>query len=276
MNELLRALWRDPDAWEGWLVLADWLDEREDARGELIRLIHEHQRLAPPGRRRAIDALIIRNRARWEAGLDLPDTLQLRWHRGFVVGVWVRALGAANVAGLARLLAHPSGLLLRMLDFENAPGMMRHLHALAALPGLDRIRELNLGHTRPSLPQVRELLDTWPLTQLTHLVLRSSELGDEAVAVLAGARWPELVHLDLAYNAITDEGAACLASSTTMPRLTHLSLPRNRLTALGARLLVETASMPLELLELEGQMARPAELLEAVAGARSGLDVVVD
>lgn len=37
---LLAAIAADPANADGWLVLADWLDERDDPRGELVRLCH--------------------------------------------------------------------------------------------------------------------------------------------------------------------------------------------------------------------------------------------
>ena len=72
---LLAAVRRSPDDWDSWRVLADWLAERGDVRGELIGL--EHRLVTAPGlvnaelRQRA-DLLAQAHQAEWLAGWVPP------------------------------------------------------------------------------------------------------------------------------------------------------------------------------------------------------------
>src|SRR5687768_17601528 len=57
----LQALLADPAGAETWLVLADWLEERDDPRFELVRLQHDrHYRpdLSPAGRDARVGELL--------------------------------------------------------------------------------------------------------------------------------------------------------------------------------------------------------------------------
>ncbi|MEZ4238504.1 MAG: TIGR02996 domain-containing protein [Myxococcota bacterium] len=93
LDTLQAALRDDPDDWGAWLVLSDWLLEREDPRGEIIAL--EHQLDTRTLRTRERHALWARlqplyaHQDAWLAGLDLPPGATPKWRHGFLVGLWV-------------------------------------------------------------------------------------------------------------------------------------------------------------------------------------------
>ena len=66
----------DPDNTSRWRVLADWLDEVGDVRGELIRLCLKRSAL-PFGARgpvqRRIGAILATHLGRWLEGLEVPS-----------------------------------------------------------------------------------------------------------------------------------------------------------------------------------------------------------
>ncbi len=124
------------------------------------------------------------------------------------------------------------------------------LDALAANPALGNLTHLMFhphyieGRGDASylpLDQVRAVLRSPHLPNLTHLQLRLSNMGDDGCRELveSGAlrrlRW-----LDVRHGRVTDAGARVLAACPDLRHLEHLDLSRNGLTAAGVAALRAT------------------------------------
>lgn len=263
----------DPADPGGWLVYADWLTERGDARGELIRLEHrlERQPMPTQERRRVLQRareLRQAHEQRWLDAHPTPSGVQLQWHSGFIVGMtWTTWWGSRpELELLEAIVTDPIGRLFARLCVRSHLGA-RGVEALAASPGLARVRELVLADvgldTRyridgqlapgslgvllasPHLTDLRalDLSDNALAEQaqalaglpvLEALRLRGCRLGDEGVAVIARAQpLAGLTTLELGSNALGPDGAATLAASPTLRALRSLSLRDNPIGAQG-------------------------------------------
>ncbi len=145
---LLDALRVDPEDEASWQVLADWLTQRGDARGQLIRI---EQRLRSKPGESALEALASQaerlrseHESSWLAGLIVPPEVALTWQNGFVVGgklAWNprRGWDADLLSFFEALGAHPTAALLHTLDLTTALGPQSAcgLAMLARLPALD-------------------------------------------------------------------------------------------------------------------------------------------
>jgi uncharacterized protein (TIGR02996 family) len=187
-----------------------------------------------------------------------------------------------------RLFALPNLTRLRVLrvyhlGVSSSQGERRRyeypLDALAANPALSNLTHLLFHPHRPEyhhdayderertgrqlsflpLSQVRALVRSPHLRNLTHLQLRLSDMGDAGArelidsGALSRLRW-----LDLRHGCVTDEGARLLAACPDARRLAHLDLSRNAVTAQGLTALQAAgvparAESPLTARELSGQ-----------------------
>jgi uncharacterized protein (TIGR02996 family) len=68
----LDSLVADPADAAGWLVYADWLDERDDPRGEYLRLVHELSTNPDPARRRRLNAVRPTLPRDWRSVVEQP------------------------------------------------------------------------------------------------------------------------------------------------------------------------------------------------------------
>src|SRR5262245_56100689 len=121
---LLASVRADPSDWDRWRVLADWLLEQGDSRGERVLLAHRlavealsaDERAALEHRARALEE---ERRAAWLLGWAPPEGAELSWRHGFLVGVGLR-WNDDTLAVLDELVAHPVAALLTRLDLgEN-------------------------------------------------------------------------------------------------------------------------------------------------------------
>ncbi len=129
-RELEDVIAEDPDDAAGYLVYADWLQERADPRGLLIALHHDaHRHPRDRARAGAAAALLHEHRHALLGRLE-PYTrpegdraeIELAWFMGFVRGARLRsAVGARVLDGLACLLETPSSAFLQELVIERAP-----------------------------------------------------------------------------------------------------------------------------------------------------------
>jgi uncharacterized protein (TIGR02996 family) len=246
--ELLEAIERSPDDESGYLVLADWLLERGDPRGELIRL---HLRR---GSRRRIKVL--------EKAL-LPFTpgalRHATWSRGFLHFL---RLDLETDEGLPEILAHPSCRLLRDLELRIA-GAALDLTPLVGRPGLRsldvRAPRFVLSSVRPpSLISLRLASEDEPIAGLlrsigtapglTRLALIGSRDTDAIARLLVDMPIAgQLVSLDLAGGELTTAGARHLcAARARFASLARLNLFRNQIDEQGCALLA-SAFHPVEL-----------------------------
>lgn len=247
-------------------ILADWLDENgEPERAELIRL-HDALAHSPPDSAQR-DALTAREQ-------QLRETIENDWLRPlggpgcewtFDAGLVVR--GSLEVR---TFLAHWEDIHARTWarEFDLFAATRRDstvdVAALAACPGLERVRRLSLagqylnhGELAPLLtgsvltsvrlldlsdnalgPEGAEALGRCPgLARLQELRLDGNVLGDVGLAaLLANGGLRDLVALGLARNSLTDGGMAALAGPR-LPALKALDLGHNALTGRALQLL---------------------------------------
>lgn len=154
--------------------------------------------------------------------------------------------------GLRALLALPNLSHLQVLRMVGigpaslvAEGVVP-LDELARNPALAGLTHLMIhpdcyhrrDHDTLPLPQARELFNGRHLSNLTHLQLRFSGVGDAGVdALIQSPLLRRLEWLDLRNGAVTDFGARALANCAAAKNLRRLDLSRNRLTQHGLNLL---------------------------------------
>jgi uncharacterized protein (TIGR02996 family) len=120
------AIARDPDSESGWLVYADWLQERGDPLGE--RIVRPHNPASDP---------------HWLEGLD---AIEVKWRHGMIEGAVFReslgaALGSAR-SQITRLLSLRAACFLRELIVDlcaDAPSLNRPEIARRAMTFLDQL-----------------------------------------------------------------------------------------------------------------------------------------
>jgi uncharacterized protein (TIGR02996 family) len=161
LDGLRRDLHARPDSWEGWLVLADWLTDQGDVRGDLTRLEHRlaTKPLSEEERARLgkeIAELVAKHRSQWLDGWSCPEATELQWRHGFVWGVRFRDR-AGSIEALKALVAHPSGYLLSELSLERTGFDDEDVQELVHSGVLRTLRLLNLrncGLTREATEQL--------------------------------------------------------------------------------------------------------------------------
>lgn len=131
---LRAAIFDAPDDDAPRLVYADWLQDREDPRGQLIAL-QTHQPDHPQAA-----ALIARWRYQWLHDDQLPIAWRSELARGFFTSI---DLHAPSEAHLAQFLAAPSLTCLRSLELvthRQGDGAVARIAACARLAGLRSLR----------------------------------------------------------------------------------------------------------------------------------------
>jgi uncharacterized protein (TIGR02996 family) len=225
------------------LVLADWLEERDDPRGEFIRLQCERARRDPDGEPKQHEKeLLEKHRSEWLGPLA-EKGIVADFERG-LVQAWGRArkLLSKRLAKMPPTEALEWVDNLRLWDMDKAAVEM-----LAASPHWVRLPRLNLashqyyadhlagqwsagmgpegGVAMAALPQ---------LSGVRELDLSCNDIGAAGVAALVAR--PDLGHLrvlDLGCNNLRNEGAKALASSKSLTGLSELYLNGNRMGAEG-------------------------------------------
>jgi uncharacterized protein (TIGR02996 family) len=280
-DELVAAVFARPEDDGPRLVLADYLTERNDPRGDFINLQCTLAGSANPQRRldlRAKErALLAAHEGEWAQGLEVATAFRFR--RGFVEGV--RALATKFFASPQLMDAHP------IIELELHGVTAEHLALIAAAPWLARIRSLQLGGyygdaisllaASPHLGALRRLnlgynslvsadgiraLVAAPGLRLEMLTVKGAAAGDEdggdtadedgtAGASTIGdvgatliAEAPSMANLRELYVGmcnISNAGAQAIAGSPYLKNLTTLSLRQNKIYAAGARALVGSA-----------------------------------
>jgi len=228
MMSLLAQCKQDPDDDAPRLILADWLSEHDDLRGELMRM--QVQRAHLP--KSDPHWHIIYQRERQLVGQYLPTWL------GLLVGMsgeWEFRRGLLWLVSDRNSVVSMSSPLWDRLELwtwveglKIGNGMMHNcLHYLAQCPAV---------------------------AALACLDFSSIGLGDEIVRALAGTRHLiGLAHLNLFHNDIGDAGATALAQSPQLAWLTRLNLSRNRIGPAGAQALLDSPHLPRTLaLDLRG------------------------
>ncbi|MEW5743372.1 MAG: TIGR02996 domain-containing protein [Myxococcota bacterium] len=240
--ELLAAVFARPEDDAPRLVMADWLTEHGDPRGEFIVLQCELARI-PPGqqvqRSRALEARVAelhrRYAASWATCLrGLKPRPQYHFHRGFMSSARFR-MGA----GLARLPALLDAEPVESLELEDLQRDLEGVRAALAHPRFDELTSLKLIAFNVEA-RLAEVLTAAPTLKRLRTLCFGYFGGDRAAALLADA--PNLGALEtlmLSYGGVTDAGARSLAQAKALPRLIHLDLSNNLLTDAGALALAE-------------------------------------
>jgi uncharacterized protein (TIGR02996 family) len=229
------------------LVLADWLEEQGDARGEFVRLQCLRARAEgdsfssrePTGREGELLAV---HRQRW-LGILTERGVRTQMRRGLVtVSGSRRKLLSKRLALLSEYEPFAWVDDLSLWDFRS-----EDLKPLVESPHWGRLTELDLGSHVYYADQTMDpalfgrgrgdwsrLASVAALPWLTRLDIRCQDMGAKGAKVLAALPDVERLRiLDLACNNLGNEGAAALASSRSLTGLTDLDLAQNRLRADG-------------------------------------------
>lgn len=217
----------DPDDDGARLVLADWLLEQGDPRGELIQI---QCALAGAGGSQGLasltrDELVAREKAllkKHQTSWLAPIRSFVRtwtWRRGFVDGVVADA--KAFLAGVDTIfsttpLTHATWTALK-------PPL---LDALARAIPAGRLRSLDLGQQRIS-PEAARAFGSERFAGLRRLDVWGNPLGDEGAAALVAAHLDDLEELELATCKLTAAGVEALSRAAFFPRLRRLGLRYN-------------------------------------------------
>jgi uncharacterized protein (TIGR02996 family) len=243
----LQAIKEEPEDDTPRLILADWLEERGDPRGELLRLQVTLARLIPGTRawwaryerEQQLRQLHEKDWLGPLAGLADSYTLQ----RGLVqLTVKVGDFLGSKVAALAETetFAWVDGVRLTHGGHLPWAGQLERLVSSLLLRGLNA---LNLGSQALGTDQVVRLLGSSSLVNLTVLELYNNPLEATAPAVLAGSpHFCRLRTLDLDGCQVGDAGAQALAAGTYWA-LTTLQLRANRIGDAGAEALGRSPSL---------------------------------
>jgi uncharacterized protein (TIGR02996 family) len=236
LRGLLAACKADPDDDGLRLILADWLEERGDPRGTLVRLQVERSRLpewdarqADLARREA--ALVRRHRAAWLGPLAARCAGET-FRRGLVTA---EVDGGAPIDG-AGLAGSPEWEWVEGVVFDQPPSARAALESPLSA-GAPR---LEVGYPR-DVPWEADWLDALSgLPRLTHLRLDHVRLNDGTAAELARSpHLGRLTSLEVIGGYPGNPGLVSLLSSPHLPRLRRLVIEFANITAAGLEPLAE-------------------------------------
>lgn len=248
---LLQAVLDAPDAVEPRLVLADWLMERGEPRGEFISLQcaladrpgrssrREYTGRAAELLRQHAGAWLApvaplqpkkRHRTGWDPSPFRVDGAEFRL--GFVDRV-VADAGALGEHGEALWRVEP------VRELEVVGATMKAVAALARQPFLERVRRLIL-RGRVGDRGARALAASPHLGKLERLNLAGTQIGDDGAAALAGSAVLRCRMLALTGNPIGDDGIAALAASPVLAGVERLYLARTGITDAGVAALASS------------------------------------
>jgi len=206
------------------LIFADYLDEHQDPRGELIRLQCALARLPADDVRRA--------------GLQARESA---WHRQFDRD-WIGPI--AQVVADAQFRRG-------ILDSVSmsAERFLEQGEALFRFAPIRRVRLYDVG------PRFGEIMQAPHLAEVRELDLCGNDLGNGGMMLITRSPYLEqLESLDLSFNALSGPGLRLLAESGKLSRLQALYLNDNgRINHVGIESLARTARLSqLRVLDLSG------------------------
>lgn len=271
------------------LIFADWLDERDDPRGEFIRVQCALARLSQtdPNRPALLDreaTLLARFHAPWSEPLKgIAGWAEFR--RGFVetVNVETRKFLARGAdlfdlapvrhvrfldvgSNLIRLMASPLlGRLTAVTMYAQHLGE-ELTQALAASPHVADLRSLNIGRNRIGDRGVQRLARSPTFARLTGLDLSDNAIRDAGVRVLAeSAHMANLTTLEMRRNELSRAGFARLCSSPALSSLRHLGAGLNYVGTFHAGDTPTTGAVDLRSLDLSENGLTADGLREVIA-----------
>ena len=233
------------------LIFADWLDDRDDPRGEMIRLQLAASRLAadhPDAP--TIDTAI-------QLKLPLVERLWGEHLAGLATG-WSLRNGLPECLTISAVeLARTGPKVFEWLPIQRVrlESPLTHFPQLCVLPIFQRIRELDLCGTGVSPADLQSLSRVGHLKRLRILNLSFNGLTNDSLEILA--RLPalsSLVELSLNDNEdVSTHGIRAIAESQTLVSLRSLDLGGNRLGEHAVAWLVEGPALAtVDRLNLEG------------------------
>lgn len=254
----LEEIKEDPEDLSRRLILADWLQEQDDLRGELVRVQCQlalypcdDPRWAAWGAEE--QALLRTHSNRWLgplANLGLVCTFR----RGLL-----HLYGSAQqLIGQRRLLPPETFAWVESLHLTEVTAS--RLARLSRWPHWRHLVHLLLGNNDLPDQAAAVLASSSHLIKLQTLELANNRLGPNAVESLGHSpHLAALRHLNLSYNRLGDSGAELLANGPRFGQLTTLLLNQNRIGDRGAQALVESPHLQsIGMLNLYGNPVGPA------------------
>lgn len=221
------------------MLLADWLEEHNDPRGEFVRLQVTRSHLSPHDPRRLPlerreQELLNRYSAGWLGPLRTRP-VHCRFDRGLVR----IAVHAPHLFGDLAPEAVPSESFAWVDGVTSVVALTAGaLEAIASSPLLPNLNDFHLNASRLGSKGASRLAALPCLERLTALYLWWGSIGPEGAAALAKSpHLPNLRTLHLSGNKIGAAGAAALAGSPYLTHLRTLRLGHNELGAEGAKAL---------------------------------------
>lgn len=215
-------------------VLADWLAERDDPRGELIVLqlalakpvigarayVYRHRGEQRTEQQEAIEArvkaLLKKHQAEWLAPVR-PYIRTWQWRRGFAD--WFEADASKFLEGISVTAAHTPIAHAKLTGMK--PGV---LAKLCARPELMQVDTLDLHEQRIG-PKDAPALGSAPFAALRSLDLWGNPLGDAGLAaIVASPHLAGLEHLHLYKCGLTKASLVALARAPCLATLQTLDL----------------------------------------------------
>lgn len=284
----LHAILDAPDDDGPRLMYADWLTERDDPRGEFIRVQCELAKMEPDDDHRP-DLQDREHDLLTEQGDTWARTVtglveEHCFRRGFIEDVCLDAMAflehgetlfrrtPVRRLGLRRLTnvrdadwgtSELVGLLGLDLSFTGIePGQLQAiLHGMRS----PRLHELRLASGSFGTTGLRVLAGHPVGKRLTLLDLSANRLSGLGRALAVSVRFPQLTNLNLSGNSLSSADAESLAGASNLTRLRALSLNRNYIDADGLRALAPSLAGLHELRLAENRFG--AEAAEVVASA---------
>jgi uncharacterized protein (TIGR02996 family) len=248
------------------LVLADWLEEHGDPRGELVRLQVHLAREGEEGPereewRRREEELRGRHAAAWVGPLQ-PLLRDWSFHRGLLrlnvhttklltrqgtalaateAYAWVDGVRFRSITteGLRRFTLSPLWPALNALVLWNCQVGDEGVCTVADAPGIVPFATLIFEYNGLGPNAAAALAASPRVAGLTDLLLRNNRIGPAGAAALAASpHLGRLTTLDLYDNRIGDEGVTALAGSPNLAHLTTLRLDGNDISTAGLRALL--------------------------------------
>jgi uncharacterized protein (TIGR02996 family) len=277
---LLATILADPDATAPRLILADFLHEKGEPRGELIAVQCQLAGLASNDERKRapLEArekeLLKKHGAAWS-----PKNGKLRFERGFAdmwktTGKEFAKQAAAVFArepirfldlsqhdasdplpyGTLDALRRPELAKLRRLQLRRLRLTVGEFAKVTSCPHLANLRELDVSYIPMSMGAVRSLTQQPTFTKLEVLQLVGSKIDARLPGLLAKAPYAStLQSLDLTKSKIGDEGVIALAATKELSGLRSLGLSSCNLGAPAIIAIVESEALAnLRKLGLEG------------------------
>ena len=295
-NSFVLNIRANPDDEMARLIYADYLEERGDPRGELIRLQCEISHLAPddalaPELTAREDELLAAHGEEWLAPLRELGAIGVSprcFRRGLIERI---VISAADFAARAEAICRTEPALhivqlkrlgdgMDALEKVKLPEQVRCVdlsaNGLTALPRAlakwsAQIEELNLAFNSVSERFSSLTAVTWPM--LRRLSLARNGMGPGNAKTLVSASMPTLASLSLQLNPLEDEGMRELMFWPQLSRLTELDLATTGIGSQGlARLTYVGVLKELRRLNLRGNRIPGPAMLELIRRSEWSLD----